>query len=47
MVYTYAENDDEEEVDVGDIVELVIQILRDEAERRVLGRPYLVARVGV
>ncbi len=44
-VYTYTKNDDEKEVDVGNVVELKVQILWDEAERRVLGRPDLVARI--
>jgi hypothetical protein len=42
---TYTQDDDEQKVDVGDIVELEPQILGNEAERRVLGGSYLVARV--
>jgi hypothetical protein len=42
---TYAENDDEQEVDVGDVVELEPQVLGYEAEGRVLGGSYLVAGV--
>jgi len=42
---TYAEDDDEQEVDVGDVVELEPQILGYEAEGRVFCRSYLVAGV--
>lgn len=42
---TYTQDDDEEEVDVGDVVELIVQVFRDKADRGILGRPNLVSRV--
>jgi hypothetical protein len=42
---TYTEDDDEQKVDVGDVVELEPQVLGHEAERCVFGGSYLVARV--
>ena len=40
---TYGKDDQKQEVDIGNVVELEPQIFRYEAERSVLGRPYLVA----
>lgn len=40
---TYSENDDDEEEDVGDVVELEIQVLGDEGERRVFGGADFIA----
>lgn len=34
---TYTENDNEEEVDIGDVMELKIQILRQKSQGRVFG----------
>jgi hypothetical protein len=42
---TYTEDNNEQKVHVGDIVELEPQILWHETERRVLCGSYLVARV--
>lgn len=39
---TYREDYDEEEVDVGDVVELKPQVLRNESQRRILGSPDFV-----
>lgn len=39
---THTEDDDEQEVNIGHIVKLVVQVLRDEAERSVLCCPDLV-----
>ena len=37
--------DDEEEVEVGESVELLEEILGEEGEQRVLGRPHVVVEV--
>ena len=42
---THAQYNNEQEVDIGDVVELEPQVLRYEAERRVFGGSYLVAGV--
>ena len=42
---TYAENNDEKEVDVGNVVELKPQVLWYETQRCVFRGPYLVPRV--
>jgi hypothetical protein len=39
---TYSENDEEQEKDVGDVVELEPQVFRDEGYRGILGRSNLV-----
>lgn len=38
----YAQNDDEKEIDIGDVVELIVQVLGYETERRILGSSDLV-----
>lgn len=42
---TYGEDDQKQKVYVSNIMELVPQVLRDEAERRVLGGPDLVSSI--
>ena len=42
---TYIENDDEKEVDVGNVVELKPQVLWYETQRCIFRGPYLVPRV--
>jgi hypothetical protein len=39
---TYTEDDDEEEIDIGDVVKLPIQVLGDEAQRGIFGGSDLV-----
>lgn len=44
-VGTHAQDNDKQEVDIGDVVELEPQVLGYEAEGRVFGGSYLVAGV--
>lgn len=39
---TYSKNDQEEEVHVGDVVKLEPNVLRNETDRCILGRPDLI-----
>jgi hypothetical protein len=46
MIYeTYREDNQEQEVDVGNVMELVVQVLRYETQGSVLGSPNLVSPV--
>lgn len=42
---TYTKNNDEQEIDVGDVVELKPQVFRYESQCGVFGGSYLVARI--
>lgn len=44
---TYVENNDKQEIDVGDVVELKPDIIGNKSQRRILGRPDLVSRVAI
>lgn len=43
MIGTYRKDDNEQKVDVGDIVELEIQVLGHEANWRVLGCAHFIS----
>ncbi len=47
QIYTYGENDKEQEIDVGNLVKLIPQVLRDKGQGCVFGSAYFVpAEIG-